>query len=159
MKIISTFLSVLVLTILFNSAGNAQVIAGWDVSTQTGGTNNFGTSPLAVTDQALNVTIGSLTRGSGVGTTGTGAARGWGGTGWNVATSALAISGNKLVTFTVKANSGYKVSLSAINPFDYRRSSTGPPSGLIQYSLDGANFTDIAALSFPTSASTGDHIG
>src|ERR1035437_8570889 len=160
MKIIFIFFSILFLTILFNSVGNAQVtLAGWDVSTQTGGTNNFGTSPLAVTDQALNVTIGSLTRGSGVGTTVTGAARGWGGTGWNVATSALAISGNKLVTFTVKANSGYKVSLSAINPFDYRRSGTGPPSGLIQYSLDGNTFTDIATVSFPISTSTGDHVG
>jgi endonuclease G, mitochondrial len=159
MKIIFTFLSILFLTFLFNSTGNSQVIAGWDVSTQPGGTNNFGTSPLAVTDQASNVTIGSLTRGSGVGTTGTGAARGWGGNNWNVATSALAISGNKFVTFTVKANSGYTVSLSSINPFDYRRSSTGPPSGLLQYSLDGTNFTDIATVSFPTSTSSGDHVG
>ena len=110
MKIAYTFLSVLFLTILFNSAGNAQVpIAGWDISTQTGGTNNFGTSPLSANSTASNTTIGSLIRGSGVSVTGFGAARGWGGVGWNVTTSDLAISGSKFVTFTVKANSGYAV--------------------------------------------------
>jgi endonuclease G len=160
MKIIFTFLSVLLFTFVFNSTGNAQVIAGWDVSTQPGGVNLFGTSPLAVTDQASNVTIGSLTRGSGVGTIGTGAWRGWGGNSWNVATSALAISGNKFITFTVRANFGYTVSLSAINPFDYRRSATGPPSALIQYSLDdGTTFNDITTVSFPTALATGDHAG
>src|ERR1035437_8988233 len=160
MKIISTFLSLLLFTILFNSAGNAQgTIAGWDVSTLPGGINNFGPSPLAPTDQALYVTIGSMTRGSGVGTTGTGAGRAWGGNGWNVATSALAIAGNKFIKFTVKANSGYTLSLSAINPFDYRRSPTGPISGLIQYSLDGTTFNDITTVSFPTALATGDHVG
>ena len=160
MKTILSFFAVLFLSILFISTSSAQVtIAGWDVSTLTGGVNNFGPSPLAPTDQALYVTIGSMTRGSGVGTTGTGAGRGWGGNSWNVATSALAIAGNKFITFTVKANSGYTLSLSAINPFDYRHSATGPVSGLIQYSLDGTTFNDITTVSFPTALATGDHVG
>jgi endonuclease G len=162
MKIFFTFLSVLLFTVLFNSAGNAQgTIAGWDVSTQVGGLGIWGPSPLPATTISPNATIGGMTRGSGVLTPSgsTGAGRAWGGTGWNVATSALAIAGNKFITFTVKANSGYTLSLSAINPFDYRRSATGPPSGLIQYSLDGTTFYDITTASFPTNVFTGDHLG
>src|ERR1035437_6211985 len=160
MKIIHTFLSVLFLTILFNSAGNAQgPIAGWDVSTQTGGTNNFGTSPLSASTTASNTIIGSLTRGTGVANTGTGASRGWGGNGFTSTTSAAAITASQFFTFTVKANSGHAVSLTAVDPYDYRRSPTGPPQALIQYSLNGINFTDITNVSFPTTATTGDHSG
>ena len=162
MKIIFTFLSLLLFTILFNSTGNAQgTIAGWDVSTLPGGTGIWGPSPLPATTISPNATIGGMTRGSGVLTPSgsISAGRAWGGTGWNVATSALAISGNKFITFTVKANSGYTVSLSAINPFDYRHSATGPISGLIQYSLDGTTFNDITTVSFPTALATGDHVG
>jgi len=118
---------------------------------------SFGISPFAVTDQASNVTIGGITRGSGVTTTGSGAARGWGGTNWN-STSADGITGNQFITFTVQANSGYKVSLSAINKFDYRVSPTGPTDALIQYSVNGTTFTDIATANFSVRTSTGGSV-
>ena len=58
----------------------ADVLGGWDFSTLTGGSNNFGPSPLAATTSAASITVGGLTRGVGVGTTGgSGAARAWGG--------------------------------------------------------------------------------
>ena len=55
-----------------------------------GGANNFGPSPLAATSSGANVTVGGLTRGAGVGTGGTGAARGWGGVTFTGANEAAA---------------------------------------------------------------------
>jgi hypothetical protein len=49
---------------------SAAVLAGWDVHGLAGGANSFGTSPLAATTAAANLTIGGLTRGSGIGTSG-----------------------------------------------------------------------------------------
>lgn len=137
---------------------NGAVLAGWDVSTQTGGTNNFGTSPLAATTVGSNVTVGSLTRASGVSTTGAGAARALGGLVWNYTTPAAAITANAFFTFTIKANSCNSMSLSSVSTFDYRRSGTGAVSGLIQYSINGGTYTDITTVSFSSSASGGASI-
>ena len=59
------------------SSARAAEIAGWDVS----GLNDYGVSPLTPTTAAANLTIGGLTRGSGVTTSGSGATNAWGGTG------------------------------------------------------------------------------
>ena len=135
---------------------HAPILAGWDVSTQPGGVNNYGLSPLSATTTDANLAIGGLTRGSGVGTTGTAAARGWGGLGWNVASSADAITADKVATFTVTANSGFKVSFNAISRFDYRRSGTGATNGVIQYQVGGADtFHDLVTVAYPSTASTG----
>lgn len=133
----------------------AAVLAGWDVHALTGGPSAFGASPLAATTTAPNIAVGGLTRGSGVGTTGTAAARGWGGTDWATASAAAAVTAGDVVTFTVAASAGYKVSISGISRFDYRRSSTGPTSGVLQYQIGGAAFVDAAALSFTSTASAG----
>lgn len=137
------------------------VIGGWDVSTLPGGVNNFGPSPYAATQTAANVTVGGLTRGSGISTTGTAAARGWGGTSWSTAFNNVdsSVLFNKFFTFTVKANAGYTLSLSSIDPFDYRRSSTGPQLGAIQYQINGGAYTTIATVSFPSTSSSGASVG
>lgn len=135
-----------------------EVIGGWNTSALPGGTNNFGASPFAAATTNTNTTVGGLTRGAGVGTTGTGAARGWGGNTWN-ATEAGAISGSQFFTFTVKANAGHTLSLSSINPFDYRRSSTGPSSAAIQYDINGGGYTTVATVSFPSTSSAGASVG
>jgi hypothetical protein len=108
-------------------------IAGWDFldGNYPGGSNNYGPSPASPTNSNLNVTIGGLTRASGFGTTGTGAGNAWGGT------------GDGTTTFTVKANSGYTLSLSEISAYNVRRSGTGATTGQWAYSLDGTNFTNI----------------
>ena len=134
------------------------VIGGWNTSALPGGTNDFGPSPFSATTTAANVTVGGLTRGSGVGTTGTGAARAWGGNNWN-STEAGGISGNQFVTFTVKANAGYKMSLSSINPFDYRRSSAGAGSGALQYKINAGSYVPIATLTFSNTSSSGGSVG
>jgi len=68
---------------------HSAVMSEWSLNNTTnggllpGGTNNFGPSPFAATLSDSNVTVGGLTRGIGVGTTGTGAASGWGGNAWD----------------------------------------------------------------------------
>jgi hypothetical protein len=133
----------------------AAVLAGWDVHSLTGGTNNFGASPFAASTAATNITVGGLIRGSGVVTTGTAAARGWGGTDWVATSAAAAATAGDVVSFTVAANAGYKVSISGISRLDYRRSSAGPASGVLQYQLGSGAFTDAANLSFTSTASAG----
>ncbi len=103
--------------------------------------------------------LGGICSDSGVSTTGTGAARAFGGLGFNYANSGLAISGNAFFTFTVKANSGYKISLSSIDPFDYRRSGTGAISALVQYQINAGSFIDITTLSLSSSSSAGASAG
>ena len=140
-----------------NVSVHAPVLAGWDVSTLPGGANNFGTSPLAATSSDANLSIGGLTRGSGVVTTGaTGAARAWGGVDWQSTSAANAVTANKFATFTVSAHAGYKVSFNAISRFDYRRSGTGPGSGVLQYQAGETDtFHDITTVSYTSSASSG----
>jgi len=131
----------------------SAVISQWSLNNTTnggltpGGTNIFGPSPFAATSSDSNVTVGGLTRGSGVGTTGaTGAASGWGGAAWNGnANLAAAVTANDFVTFTVKANSGFELSLTDIAAYNVRRSSSGPTTGQWQYSTDGSSFTDIGS--------------
>ena len=137
------------------SAVFAATLAAWDVSTQPGGANNFGASPLAPTTTGANLTVGGLTRGVGVGTSGTAAARAWGGNDWQNASAAAAITGSDVATFTVTANAGFQVSFSAISKFDYRRSGTGAASGVLQYQIGAGTFTDITTLSYASSSSSG----
>jgi uncharacterized repeat protein (TIGR01451 family) len=139
--------------------GPVTTLVGWDVHSLPGGSGNYGDSPLAPTTNAANLTLGGLTRGSGVTTSGTAAGRAWGGTGWTDASSAAAISSNRFATFTVAANPGYRVSFSAISTFDCRHSATGPATGLLQYQVGTAAFADVGTLSYPTNTSGGGSIG
>ncbi len=125
-------------------------LAGWDVSGQT----NFGTSPLSPTTNAANITVVGLTRGSGLTTSGSGVAGGWGGTLWTNISAATAVASNRLATFSITANTGYKVSFGSVSKFDYRRSSTGPTNGVLQYQVGSGAFNDITNLSY-TSTSGG----
>jgi DNA/RNA endonuclease G (NUC1) len=138
-----------------NPTTNRSILAGWDTSSLPGGANNYGPSPLAPTTNAPNVTAIGLTRGVGVGTANTGAARGWGGSGWTNSTSVAAIGSNQFLTFGLAANAGFQLSFAAISRFDYRRSNTGPTNGLLQYQLGSGPFVDIATLSYPSNSSTG----
>lgn len=124
---------------------NAQVIAGWDFDPLPGGSNNYGPSPYAAITIGSNVTIGGLTRGSGVGTTGTGAGNAWGGNNFTETSLANAITANDFATFTIQANTGYKVSLSSIGAYNIRRSSTGPTTGQWQYRIGSGSFVNIGS--------------
>ena len=137
----------------------ASVLAGWDTSTLPGGSNNFGPSPMAATMSDPNLTVGGLTRGAGVGTTGgSGAQRAWGGNNWLDTSAADAVTNSRFATFTVSAKSGYQVSFQTVTKFDYRRSSTGASNGTLQYQIGSGSFTDITTLNYSGTDSTGDSL-
>ena len=135
--------------------GTIVTLAGWDMHGLPGGVNDFGTSPLPPTTIAANTTNYSFIRGSGVGTTGTGATRGWGGNNWTSSSEAAAIGANQFVSFAISAQATYKISFTAINQFDYRRSATGPPGGVLQYQIGTGAFVDAASISYPSNTSGG----
>jgi hypothetical protein len=144
----------LTITILPSGGGGGGVVvtngllAGWDVSTQT----NFGVSPLAATTYATNfVNVGGLTRSAGVATNATPANRAWGGNGWT--------NTNAFFTVTLSAPTGYRMSVTNLSAFDYRRPGTGPSSGSLQYSTNGSNFVAITNVSYPATNSAGGTAG
>ena len=145
----------LLVTILMCQTILAQsTLVGFDVSALTGGNGNYGPSPLPPTTSATNATVTGLVRGSGVGTTGTGAQRAWGGVGFNYTNAADAITGNAFFTTSVTANANYLSSFSSID-YNYRRSATGPGSALIQYQLGTSSFVDITTVTFTSTSSSG----
>jgi DNA/RNA endonuclease G (NUC1) len=137
------------------SNGSVTTLFGWDVSGLTGGASNFGASPMPATTIVPNLTVAGLTRGSGVSITGTAAMRAWGGVGFIAASEAAAITANQFVSFGGAVNNGYTVSFNSISTFNYRRSSTGPASGVLQYQVGSGTFIDIVPLSYPTNTSSG----
>ncbi|MGS0748317.1 T9SS type A sorting domain-containing protein [Halpernia sp. GG3] len=134
---------------MFSFATMAQTtIAEWAPnSTNTpGGAGNYGPSPFTPTTADVNLTVGGLTRGSGILTaTGTGAVSAWGGTDYLSADPASAITANDFDTFTISANSNYKVSISGINKYNVRRSSNGPTSAQWQYQVGSGSFINIGS--------------
>ena len=141
-------------------AVHAPVLAGWDVSTLLGGSGNYGPSPLPATTTAANLTVVGLTRGAGVGTSGSAAARAWGGVDWQSANAADAVTAEKYATFSVTANGGATVSFNAISTFNYRRSGTGAAQGAIQYQVgDSDTFHDITTVDYTVTASSGGSLG
>lgn len=121
-------------------------LVGWDFSTLTGGTNNFGISPLSASSISANITTTGLVRGSGIGTSGSGAGNAWGGVNVNEASASAAITAGDFVTFTIDPAAGFTMSLSSIAAYNIRRSGTGATSGLWQYSTNGTTFSDIGSV-------------
>ena len=128
-----------------NSYASA-LIAGWDFSTNTGGVGNYGPSPMGTTTNSSGVSIVGLTRGSGVGTSGTAASLAWGGDTWSTnANSSTAITDGDFAYFSVTVNKGYALSLTNFDAYNVRRSGTGPTTGLWQWSTNGTTFSDIGS--------------
>ena len=142
----------LVLVFIFSFEVMPQIV-GWEPSGLTG----YGPSPWTVTSSDPNLTVGGLTRGSGVTLAGTAAANAWGGTGFNYTSATLAIAANAFATFTLQVNPGYLLSLSTFD-LDYRRSAQGPNQGLLQYRINSGSYIDIGTISFSSTAATGNSI-
>lgn len=145
---------------VINNGGTVYsgILAAWDVSTLPGGTGNYGPSPFLATSNAPHVAVSGLTRGSGVRTTGSAAAGGWGGTAFTNATASAAVASNQFATFSLMASNGSKLSFTSLSRFDYYRSATGPTNGVLQYQVGAGPFTDLTNFSYPT-ASAGASIG
>ncbi len=128
--------------IIYMSALNAQ-LAYWAPEGQSG----FGVSPFPPASSDPNLTVTGLVRGSGVTTSGSAAADAWGGNGWDGAA-------NDDITWTMTANAGYQQSLSSFN-LRYRRSGTGPASGILQYAIGSGSYMTVANLTFSSTSSSG----
>ncbi|MCO6460150.1 MAG: hypothetical protein J5I59_02000 [Saprospiraceae bacterium] len=144
--------NLLILILLtFSTMGFAQ-IASWDPT----GLTSYGPNPWSASSNDANVTVTGFVRGSGLGTSGTPATDSYGGSGANQSTQSDAISNGDYFTFTVKANSGYKMSLTGIPTWYTRRSgSSGTCTVDVQYSFDGTNFTDIGSISVTSTSGSG----
>jgi hypothetical protein len=127
-------------------------IAAWNNNSLTGITS--GSLNATTYNANLNTTLPSLSRGSGI--TATSLGGGYASSGWNVASEALAKSGNLYYQVTIIPNSGYGISLTSLDE-KLRRTSTGPNNYIWSYSLNGSTFTDIgSAVSFTTTTTGGD---
>ncbi|WP_417429629.1 T9SS type A sorting domain-containing protein [Halpernia sp.] len=132
---------------MFSVAAIAQTttLAEYTFASLAGGTNDYGTSPLTATTTDPSLTVGGLTRGSGIGTTGSGAAAAWGGNDFTSTDAASAITSNEFATFTITVKTDYKVSLATISKYNIRRSGTGPTSGQWQYQIGAGSFVNIGS--------------
>jgi endonuclease/exonuclease/phosphatase family metal-dependent hydrolase len=147
--------SVATLVVNLITPGELVTLAGWDVSALT----DFGDSPQPSTTNVANLTVVGLTRGPGVTTSPTAANRAWGGNGFNTTSLENAIAAGDFVTFSLTANAGYTLSISNLNRFDYRRSGTGPASGVLQYQIGAGGFNFVANLDYSTTTSGGASLG
>lgn len=125
---------------------NAQLI-GWDASNNGGG---FGASPWTPVTLNSNLTMSNtgLIRGSSIMTSGTPAGSCWGGGGGGWGTTD---PGSVYFSFT--ANAGYQVSLSSISSA-LRRSSTGPTTCNVEYSLNGGTYTSVGTWNVSSTSGT-----
>lgn len=132
--------------LLFVSHAQAQLI-GWDASNNGGG---FGATPWAPVTLNANLTIANtgLIRGSSILTSGTPAGGCWGGGGGGWGTTD---PGSVYFSFT--ANAGYKVSLSSISSA-LRRSSSGPTTCNVEYSLNGGAYVNVGAWTVSSTSGT-----
>ncbi len=121
----------------------SAVLAAWEVL----GVGGFGPSPFDAATTSPSVTVGGLTRGGGLTTSGGGSNDSWGADGWEsglpTESQANSIATGKFVTFTMTPNFGINLSLTVIEPYNIRRSGTGPTTGIWQYSINGTDFFDI----------------
>lgn len=132
--------------LLFVSHAQAQLI-GWDASNNGGG---FGATPWAPVTLNSNLTIANtgLIRGSSILTSGTPAGGCWGGGGGGWGTTD---PGSVYFSFT--ANTGYNVSLSSISSA-LRRSSSGPTTCNVEYSLNGGAYVNVGAWTVSSTSGT-----
>jgi hypothetical protein len=147
MKKIFTLLVAVTMTV---SIFGQTTIAEWAPNSTNcpGGVGNSGPSPFTATASDPNLSIGGLTRGSGItNPTGTssGAASAWGGVGTTSPSATDAVTNNDFATFTVTANTGYKVSLTSIEKYNVRRSKTGSTKGQWQYKIGNGSFVNIGS--------------
>lgn len=124
-----------------SQSASAAVLAGWDFSPLTGSS----ATSLAATTQADNLTVGNLTRGSGINTPGNPADNAFGGRDVNSANFAAAVTGNKFVSLGITADPDYTVSFSDIASYNIRRANTGATTGQWQYQLGSGSFVDIGS--------------
>ena len=133
-------LAALALAIL--PARGLTVLAGWDVGAEEYG----GPTNLVPATVAAGLDVTDLLRGSGVNE---GSANySFGGSHWNCTNETTAIASNEFITCVIAPSNHCTVSFAAVDYLSYNRSGTGPAHGALQYSVDGVNFQEAAALAY-----------
>ncbi|MEK7952454.1 Ig-like domain-containing protein [Luteolibacter soli] len=130
-------------------SAHATLIAGWE----TTGQNNWGTQGLAATQKHSNVTVGGLTRGSGVDTGAGSSLNGWGGEHWNAESYDDGIAANRFITFTITPGSGSEVSIETFT-LHYRRSTNGPLVAALQFKIGNGAYIDVEEMLLDAEANT-----
>jgi len=116
---------ILAIGLLSSAIARAEIIAGWDMTGETG--SQASSSP---DSNAVNITAGSLTRGSGL--TVSTAADSISSSGWTMGTG---IDANDYYQFGFTVAGGYAVDLTSVN-FSERRSATGIRTWELRSSVD-----------------------
>ena len=111
------------------------------------------------TTNAPNISVTGIARGSGLSTNGATAARAWGASAWSTTTAAAGVSASQFLTFSLTLTNGSTMTISNISWFDYRHSSSGPTSGLLQVQVGSGAFTDLTTVSYSSSSSSGASLG
>lgn len=126
---------------LLATNSSAAIIVGWDFA----GLSGYGVSPYSPSTSLSSVTIGGLARGAGIGTGGSAAANGWGGTDATASSFSSAIQSNDFLSFSITPNANQSISLNSIDAHNIRRSGTGPTSGLWQYQIGNGGFLNLGS--------------
>jgi autotransporter-associated beta strand protein len=117
---------------------STTVLSGYDVNT---------VSPTQTTVSASTVAAGvtATSLGKGSGPLGNNLTNTFGGTNWAAVTAADGAANGRFITFGLSAaDTNTVLKLTALNPFAYRNSGTGPTNATLQYSIDGGlNFSDL----------------
>lgn len=136
---------------------NTQSFAAWEVLLYS----NYGPSPASASSLNTSVVSATLERGSGMTAPSSGAAASaWGGSGWNQADLATAITNNQFAIATLNFVTGKTVSFTKINAHNLRRTNTGPAYSQYQYSIDGGStYINIGnPINLSSTATTGNNI-
>lgn len=136
-------------------ATTSTSFAAWNVF----GISGFGNSPFNASSINANLTSAALTRGSGLTTSGAGAADAWGGSNFNSLTFTDAVTNGDFFECTLSFATGKTVSFTQLNAMNIRTSATGSKFIQWQYSIGSGAYTNIgSAYSLPSDASTGNNI-
>jgi hypothetical protein len=142
------------LAILPHCASAQENLAGWFVLGNY--TNTAGPEPLPIAYSDYHVIASPIVKGAGF--IQNGGSGEYGGSNFvssaGISTEAYAITNGSYVSFTIQAAPNYTISFST-NIFSSFITATGPIQGELQYSTDGINYTDIAAITYSSSRPTG----
>lgn len=119
-------------------------LASWEVN----GIDDFGPSPFSPHSFSSAVAIGGLTRHEDLTISGTSGNNAWGANGWFYSGTDLpqeAVNAGSYITFTITPNTGRTLSIEVIEPYNIRRSGTGPTTGIWQYSTNGNDYFNIGS--------------
>src|ERR1700677_3246248 len=132
-----------------------QAIAGWCVDAITSAQNGGGPPPAPFTNSTanVNVTVYPMTKGTnspGIGVD-SGLSEAYGGvdfTNLGVADSeANSIADGYYITYAIQAAYGYTISFNT-NLVFFHNSATGPWEAELQYSTNGASYSDVASMNY-----------